>query len=62
MPAESSLNRDHALTCDWCDHWGLLVNITKTMALAITRSKTLAPSFPNLLLDGTVVEEMKEWY
>ena len=38
----------------------MLVNPMKTKALMISRSRTLAPIFPNLVLDGTVVERVTE--
>ena len=37
----------------------MLVNTTKTKALVISRSKT-APIFPELLLEGTVIEKVAE--
>ena len=33
------------------------LNATKTKTMIISRSRTLLPSFPNLVLDGTVLEE-----
>ena len=36
------------------------MNPMKTRALVIFRSRTLAPFFPNLVLDGTVVERVTE--
>ena len=55
-----SLNRDLARICDWCKRWGMLVNPMKTKALVISRSRRLAPFFPDLVLDGTVVERVTE--
>ena len=55
-----SLNRDLARIGDWCKRWGMLVNPLKTKALVISRSRTLMPIFPNLVLDGTVVERVTE--
>ena len=37
-----------------------LVNTMKTKALVISRSRTLATMFPNLVLDGIVVERVTE--
>ena len=36
------------------------MNPVKTKSLVISRSRTIAPIFPNLLLDGTVVRRMTE--
>ena len=56
VPALSYLNRDLARIGNWCKRWGMLVNPMKTKALVISRSRTLLPIFPNLVLDGTVAE------
>ena len=40
-----SLNRDLDRIGDWCKRWGMLVNPLKTMALLISRSRTLMPIF-----------------
>ena len=53
-----SLNRDLVRIGDWCKLLGMLVNSMKTKALVISRSRTLATIFPNLVLDGTVVERV----
>ena len=50
-----SLNCDLARIGDRNQCWGMLVNQMKTKTLLISRSRTLAPIFPNLVLDGTVV-------
>ena len=55
-----SLNLDLARIGDWCKHWGMLVNPMKIKALVNSRSRTLRPVFPNLVLDGTVVERVTE--
>ena len=38
----------------------MLLNPMITKALVISRSRTLAPIFPNLVLGGTVVERVTE--
>ena len=53
--SEHDCNR-HQLT----QRWGMLVNPKKTKALVISRSRTLAPIFPNLVLDGSVVERVTD--
>ena len=41
---------------DWCSRWGTLVNPSKTKGILIFRSRKVEPSFPDLVIDGTVVE------
>ena len=54
------LNCDLARIGDWCTQWGMLVNPVKTNALLILRTGTLAPIFPNLMLDAILVERVIE--
>ena len=60
VPAVLSLYRDLIRVGDWRKRWGMLVNLTKFKDLIISMSRTLTPLFPNLLLDGTVVERATE--
>ena len=58
----ASLNRDLESISAWCDRWGMEVNPGKTKALIISRSRTIYPVFPGLVLNGVpvdVVPEMK---
>ena len=55
-----SLNRVITRIDDWCKRWVMLVNPIKTKALVNFRSRTLAPIFPYLVFDGTVVEKVTE--
>ena len=56
----ASLNNDLALISDWCSRWGMLVNPSKTRGMLIYRSSTVEPLFPDLLIDGSVVEMVSE--
>ena len=56
----ASLNYDLAVIRDWCSRWGMLVNPSKTRGILIYRSRTVEPLFPNLVVDGTVVEKLSE--
>merc|ERR1712055_742922 len=38
----------------------MLVNPSKTKAMVISRSRTNAPPYPDLILNGTVVDVVKE--
>ena len=56
----ASLNEDLAVISNWCSRWGMLVNPSKTRGMLISRSRTVEPSFPDLLIDGSVVEMVSE--
>ena len=60
VQAVLSLNGNFSSIGDWCKHWGTLVNPKKTKPLVISWSRTLALIFPNLVLDGTVIERVTE--
>ena len=57
----ASLNDDLAVISDWCSRWGMLVNPSKTRGMLISRSRTVEPFFPDLLIDGSVVEMVSEF-
>ena len=50
-----SLNRDLARIGDWCRLWGMKLNPTKTQSMIISRSRTLFPRHPDLLLNNVVL-------
>ena len=56
----ASLNDDLAVISDWCSRWGMLVNPSKTRGMLISCSRTVEPLFPDLVVDGTVVEMVSE--
>jgi hypothetical protein len=56
----TSLNRDLEYIAAWCDRWGMAVNPDKTKALIISRSRTVYPAFPDLVLGGAIVEIVPE--
>ena len=43
-----------------CSRFGMLVNPSKTRGMLISRSRTVEPLFPDLLIDGSVVEMVSE--
>ena len=49
-----------AVISDWCSRWGIMVNPSKTRGMLISRSRTVEPLFPDLLIDGSVVEMVSE--
>ena len=56
----ASLNDDLAVNGDWSSRWGMLVNPSKMRGMLISRSRTVEPLFPDLLIDGSVVEMFSE--
>ena len=60
LSVAASLNDDLAVISDWCSRWGMLVNPSKTRGMLISRSRTVEPLFPDLLIDGSVVEMVSE--
>ena len=56
----ASLNDDLAVISDWCSRWGMLVNPSKTRGMIISRSRTVESLFPDLVIDGSVVEMVSE--
>ena len=48
-----SLNRDLAKISSWCSTWGMKLNPRKTQSMIISRSRTLNPPHPDLLIDNT---------
>ena len=56
----ASLNDDLAVISDWCSRWGMLVNPSKTRGMLISRSRTVEPLFPDLVIDGSVVKMVSE--
>ena len=47
-----SLNRDLARISAWCKSWGMKLNARKTQSMVVSRSRTLAPLHPDLLIDN----------
>ena len=56
----ASLNDDFAVINDWCCLWGMLVNPRKTRGMLISHSRTVEPLFPDLVIDGSLVEMVSE--
>ena len=56
----ASLNDDLAVISDWCSRCGMLVNPSKTREMPISRFRTVEPLFPDLLIDGSLVEMVSE--
>ena len=50
-----SLSRDLARIQSWCVRWGMKLNPKKSHSLLISRSRTVLPLHPDIVLDGTVI-------
>ena len=48
----ASQNRDLARIQEWCNHWCIILNPYKTMALVVSRSRTANPPHGDLVLSG----------
>ena len=54
----ASLNRDLTKITYWCQLWGMKLNAKKTQSLIFSRSRTVDPPHPSLVLAGVVIEEV----
>ena len=52
-----SLNRDRDRVSEWCDHWGMKLNASKTKTRIVSRSSTMHPLSPPLSIGETVLKE-----
>lgn len=52
----ASLNLDLLRIQEWCRSWNMLMNPLKTKSLVVSRSRTVAPRFGDIVLDGAGVE------
>ena len=52
-----SLNRDLVGANEWCDLWGMKLNVSKTKTMIVSRSCTMHPQPPPLTIDSTVLKE-----
>ena len=51
------LYRDLVKVSEWCDLWGMKLNVSKTKTMIFTRSYTMHPQSPALTIGGTVLKE-----
>ena len=52
-----SLIRDLGRVSEWCDLWGMKLNASKTKTMIVSRSLTMHPLSPPLIIGGTVLKE-----
>ena len=60
LTISASLDRDLVRIANWCRSWGMKVNPSKTKSMVISRSRTIAPAFPNLELEGVLIDNVFE--
>ena len=51
------LIRDLGRVSEWCDLWGMKLNVSKTKTMIVSRSRTMHPQSPSLTIGGTVLKE-----
>ena len=42
---------------EWCDLWGMKMSASKTKTMIVSRSRTMHPQSPPLIIGGTVLKE-----
>ena len=52
-----SLSRGLVKVSEWCDLWGMKLNVSKTKTMIVFRSLTMHPQSPALTIGGTVLKE-----
>ena len=52
-----SLIRDRGRVREWCDLWGMKLDASKTKTMIVSRSGTMHPQSPSLIIGGTVLKE-----
>ena len=51
----ASLNMELARFQEWCNHWCMILNLNKTKALVVCRSRTVSPPHGDLILSGVSI-------
>ena len=54
--AESQIH-DLGRVSEWCDLWGIKLNVSKTKTMIVPRSRTMHPQSHPLTIGGTVLKE-----
>ena len=60
VSVSNSLQCDTDTISNWCSRWGMCLNVDKTKTTTISRSRTVLPSFPELMLNSVVLKESSE--
>ena len=56
----ASLNDDLSMISDWCSRWGYAGESHQDNGMLFPRPCTVEPLFPDLVIDGSVVEMVSE--
>ena len=51
-----SLIRDLGRVSEWCNLWGIKLKVSKTKTVIVSRSLTMYPQSPPLIIGGTVLK------
>ena len=54
--AESQI-RGLGRVSEWCEMWGMKLNASKTKTMIVSRSRTMHPQSPPLIIGRTVLKE-----
>ena len=49
------IGRDMDRIHSWCVRWGMKLNPGKSYSLIVSRSRTLLPAHPDIVVDGTII-------
>jgi hypothetical protein len=60
ISVSQSINRDLVKISDWCCLWGMKLNASKTVTMIVSRSRTVLPPSPALVLDGVTLDESSD--
>ena len=52
-----SLIHDLGGVSEWCDVWGMKLNVSKTKTMIVSRSRTMHPQSPPLSIGRTALKE-----
>ena len=52
-----SLSCDLMKVCEWCDFFGMKLNVSETKTMKLSRSHIMHPQSPALTIGGTVLKE-----
>ena len=53
------LKSDLEFIKEWCIQWGMELNPSKTKSIVFSRSRTLVPDHPDIVLDDTTIENVE---
>ena len=53
-----SMDRDLLNVSNWCNMWGMKLNVGKTKTMVVSRSRSLDPPSPALSVDGAVLKDL----